>query len=407
MSEELAFKERAAKVIPGGMYGHQSTWRLPDAFPQFIERGLAGHIWDSDGKRYIDFMSSYGPIILGHAHPKVEEAVAQQLKKGDCFNGPSPVIVELAEKLTGIVDHADWGIFAKNGTDATSICVAVARSYSGKNKILVAEGAYHGAAPWCTPLPTGTTAEDRMHLIHYQFNDVESVERAIEKAGDDLAGILVSAFRHDNVVDQEMPSQEFASHLRQRCDQLDAALIVDEVRAGFRLTEGASWELLNVAPDLTAWSKAIANGYALAAILGSDKYMRAARGVFTTGSFWFAAASMVASITTLDLIREENVIERITALGQRFRDGLQVQADSHNIPISQSGPPQMPLVRFPDDEVQVKERADLFTNEAMKLGLYLHPRHNMFINGGHTEADIDEALSITEVSMNALKGRYY
>ena len=102
MSEELAFKERAAKVIPGGMYGHQSTWRLPDAFPQFIERGLAGHIWDSDGKRYIDFMSSYGPIILGHAHPKVEESVAQQLKKGDCFNGPSPVIVELAEQFKDI-----------------------------------------------------------------------------------------------------------------------------------------------------------------------------------------------------------------------------------------------------------------------------------------------------------------
>ncbi len=204
-----------------------------------------------------------------------------------------------------------------------------------------------------------------------------------------------------------MPSPEFALHLRNRCDQLDAALIVDEVRAGFRLTEGASWELLNVKPDLTAWSKAIANGYALAAILGSEKYMKAARNVFTTGSFWFAAASMVAACTTLDLIHEEDVISRIESLGQKFRDGLQAQADGMNIPLSQSGPPQMPLVLFQDDEVQVKPRADHFTNEAMKAGLYLHPRHNMFLNGGHTEADIDEALQITESSLQAVRDQFY
>jgi glutamate-1-semialdehyde 2,1-aminomutase len=407
MKDELTWKQRAAKVIPGGMYGHQSTWRLPEAFPQFIERGKAGHIWDTNGKRYIDFMSSYGPIILGHAHPKVEEAVSRQLKNGDCFNGPSTSIVELAEKMTAIVDHADWCIFAKNGTDATTICVSVARAYTGKNKILVAQGAYHGAAPWCTPLATGTTPEDKKHLISYRFNDIESVEGAIEKAGDDLAGILVSAFKHDNVVDQEMPGQEFATHIRKRCDELDAALIIDEVRAGLRLTEGASWELLGIEPDLTAWSKAIANGYALAAILGSEKYMRAARSVFTTGSFWFAAASMVAAMTTLDLVREEEVVKRINNMGQRFREGVQQQADALNISISQSGPPQMPLILFNEDEVQIKERGDFFTNEAMKLGLYLHPRHNMFLNGGHTEKDIDDALEITDSSFKALKSRFY
>ena len=407
MNEDQELKQRAAKVIPGGMYGHQSTWRLPDAYPQFIERGLAGHIWDSHGKRYIDFMSSYGPIILGHAHPKVDQAVARQLKKGDCFNGPSPVIVELAEKLTGIVDHADWGIFAKNGTDATTICVSVARSYSGKNKLLIARGAYHGAAPWCTPLPAGTTEQDKANLITYEFNDIESVEQAIEKAGNDLAGIMVSAFKHDNIVAQQMPTVEFANHLRKRCDQLDAALIIDEVRAGFRLTEGASWELLDIAPDLTAWSKAIANGYALAAILGSEKYRKAARSVFTTGSFWFAAASMVAAITTLDLISEEQVIKRIAAMGQRFRAGLQAQADSYGIPLSQSGPVQMPLVLFSDDEVMEKKRAEVFTNEAMKLGLYLHPRHNWFLNGGHTDEDIDEALGITDSGLKIVQKRFY
>ena len=218
---------------------------------------------------------------------------------------------------------------------------------------------------------------------------------------------MVSAFKHDNIVAQQMPTVEFANHLRKRCDQLDAALIIDEVRAGFRLTEGASWELLDIAPDLTAWSKAIANGYALAAILGSEKYRKAARSVFTTGSFWFAAASMIAAITTLDLISEEQVIKRIAAMGQRFREGLQAQADSYGIPLSQSGPVQMPLVLFSDDEVMEKKRAEVFTNEAMKLGLYLHPRHNWFLNGGHTDEDIDEALGITDSGLKIVQKRFY
>jgi glutamate-1-semialdehyde 2,1-aminomutase len=407
MDSEAPWKERARKVIPGGMYGHQNTWRLPDAFPQFIVKGDAGHIWDSGGKRYIDFMSSYGPIILGHVHPKVEEAVARQLKKGDCFNGPSTVIVELAEKMTGMVDHADWGIFAKNGTDATTICVTVARSYSGKQKLLVAENAYHGSAPWCTPLLQGTTQEDKAHLIHYEFNNIESLDGAIREAGDDLAGILVSAFKHDNIVDQEMPTIEFAQHLRKRCTEVDAALIVDEVRAGLRLTEGASWELLGIDPDLTAWSKAIANGYPLAAILGSEKYMRAARRIYTTGSFWFSAASMVAAMTTIDVIREEAVIAKITALGDKFRQGVQDQANSYGIGISQSGPSQMPLILFNDDDIAMKERGNFFANEAMKAGLYLHPGHNMFLNGGHSERDITDALEITDASFKLLKGRFY
>ncbi len=406
-NNDLLLKERAAKVIPGGMYGHQSTWQLPHSFPQFFNRGKGGHIWDTDGNEYIDFMSSYGPIILGHCHAKVDEAVAQQLKKGDCFNGPSPIIVELAEKFCTMVKHADWSLFAKNGTDATTICVSIARARNNKSKILVAKGAYHGAAPWCTPAPAGTTKGDKENLIHYNFNDIQSVENAINEAGSDLAGVLVSAFKHDNIVDQELPSADFAQYLRKRCDELDAALIVDEVRAGFRLSEGASWELLDVQPDLSAWSKAIANGYSLAAILGNDKYKKAARSVFTTGSFWFTAASMVAASTTLDLIRSENVIQRIEALGETFRTGLKQQANSYGIPVSQSGPAQMPLILFADDSINNKERGNLFTEEAMKLGLYLHPRHNMFFNGGHTEQDIKQALEITDRAFLVLKDRYY
>jgi len=407
LSTDRALKQRARAVIPGGMYGHQSTFQLPSDYPQFFSRGEAGHIWDCDGNEYIDFMSSYGPIILGHRHPKVEEAVAQQLASGDCFNGPSPVIVELAEQLCERVSHAQWSLFAKNGTDATTLCVSIARAYSNKSKILVASNAYHGAAPWCTPVPAGTSDSDRAHLIHYQFNDIPSLEAAIELAGDDLAGILVSAFQHDNVVDQQMPTPAFAQYLRRRCDDLDAALIIDEVRAGLRLHRGASWELLGVQPDLSAWSKAIANGYALAAILGTEKYRKAARSVFSTGSFWFTAASMAAAQATLTLIDSEQVIERISKLGETFRSGLAAQAVSYDIGISQSGPAQMPLILFNDDSRDKKERGNFFCNEAIKLGLYLHPKHNMFFNGGHSEQDIQQALDICDQAFKALKMRYY
>ena len=154
-------RARARRVIPGGMYGHQSAASLPPGFPQFMERGQGCRVWDVDGREYIDFMCSFGPIVLGHAHPRVEEAVLTQRRLADCQNGPSPRMVELAERLVAITPHADWAMFAKNGTDATTLAVSIARAATGHAKVLVARGAYHGSAPWCTPRPAGVTADTR------------------------------------------------------------------------------------------------------------------------------------------------------------------------------------------------------------------------------------------------------
>ena len=176
-------------------------------------------------------------------------------------------------------------MFQKNGTDATTTCVTLARAGTRRRKILVAEGAYHGAIPWCSPSVSGVTEEDRAHLVHYTYNDIASLTRAVELAGDDLAGILVSAFRHDARKDQEMPTPAFAEAVRAACDKADAALILDDVRAGFRLHLGGSWETLGIRPDLSAWSKAIANGHPLGAVTGNDRFREAAQGVFVTGSF--------------------------------------------------------------------------------------------------------------------------
>lgn len=400
MSVDAALRERAARVIPGGLWGHMRAQGLPAGYPQFFTRAEGCRLWDADGREFIDFMCSWGPIVLGHHDPDVEAAADAQRRAGDTLNGPAPVLVELAEAFTAMVAHADWTIFAKNGTDATTICVTTARAATRRRKLLVARGAYHGAAPWCTPSLLGVTAEDRAHLLHFQYNDLASVEQAAALAGDDLAGVLVAPFRHDYGIDQELPAREFAQDLRALCDRTGAALILDEVRAGGRIDLAGSWESLGVRPDLAAWSKAIANGHALAAVTGSERLREAAASIFVTGSFWCGAVAMAAALTTLRKLQAVDGIAHMQAMGQRLRDGLAQQAASHGFGIRQSGPPQMPMLLFDDDAEAVLGSA--FCTLALEQGVYLHPKHNMFLSVAHRPQDIDLALHATGRAFAAL-----
>ena len=399
-TRDRTLRERAKRVVPGGMYGHMRAEGLPAGYPQFFARGEGCHLWDADGRRYLDFMCSWGPVVPGHRHPAVDDAVLRQIKQGDCLNGPTERMVELAERLTGLVTHADWAMFSKNGTDATTICVTLARGGTGKRKILLAEGAYHGAVPWCTPHPYGVTAEDRAHVIRFKYNDVASLEAAVDQAGNDLAAILVSAFRHDYGFDQELPDPAFAARARALADASEAALIVDDVRAGFRLSLHGSWDQIGVQPDLSAWSKAIANGYSLAAVTGKDRFRQAATQLFATGSFWCGAVSMAAALATLDVLEAENGPEQMRRMGQRLRDGIAAQARRHGVGVRQSGPPQMPTILFDDDADCAK--GSHFVLEALHRGVYLHPKHNMFLSLAHTVADIDHALSVTDQAFKAV-----
>lgn len=387
-------RDSALRVIPGGMYGHMRTATLPAGYPQFFKRGDGCYIWDADGRKYLDFMCSWGPIVLGHRHAAVEEAVRAQLEQGDCLNGPTEKLVQLAERLVGLIPHADWALFSKNGTDATTTCVTLARGATAKRKILLASGAYHGAVPWCSPYPFGVTAEDRANVIYFRYNDVASLEAAVAQAGNDLAGILVSAFRHDYGMDQELPDRVFAARARSLASEKDAALILDDVRAGFRLSLHGSWNELGVQPDLSAWSKAIANGYALAAVMGNDRFRKAASQLYATGSFWCGAASMAAALATIDVLQAENGPAHMQSMGQRFREGIAAQAKKHGVGVRQSGPPQMPTILFDDDADHAK--GSRFASEALKRGVYLHPKHNMSLSLAHRMADIDFALSVTD-----------
>lgn len=401
--KDAALRARALKVIPNGMYGHESVRMLPDSFPQFFSKAEGAYIWDADGNRYLDYMCAYGPSLLGYRDERVDAAAKAQAVLGDTLTGPSPLLVELAETLVAMVDHADWAMFCKNGTDATTMAMSSARAQTGKRIVLVAKGAYHGAAPWCTPIPAGTVAEDRAHVRTYAYNDVASLEAAVRDAGDDLAAIFASPFRHDAFIDQEAPEPAYARRARELCDQTGAMLIVDEVRAGFRLARGSSWSKLGIRPDLSAWGKCFANGHPISALLGSDSCREGAGSIYATGSFWLSAVPMAAAIETLRIIRESDYLEHMVRLGERLRSGLDVAATKHGFTLRQTGPVQMPQIMFADDpDFRVGYG---WVEEMLSRGVYMHPWHNMFLCAAMTDADIDLTLAAADDAFLALAAR--
>jgi glutamate-1-semialdehyde 2,1-aminomutase len=303
------------------------------------------------------------------------------------------------------VEHADWAMFAKNGTDATSLCLATARAATGRDGVVMARGAYHGWAAWSNLRPIGMPAQDRANVYTYTYNDLASVQRAIDEAGaGNVAAVFVSPFRHDAGHDQELVDPAFARGLRALCDSVGAALVMDEVRAGFRLHHGGSWEPLGVCPDLSAWSKAIANGHPIGAALGTDAYREAAGQIFATGSFWFQAVPMAASVATITALRDENAIASMEKAGQQLRDGIARQSAEHQVAVLQTGPVQMPNLSFPGDENFAK--ASLFCGTAAAHGALLHPRHNWFLSAAHSSDDIDQALAATDEAFRAVRGQF-
>lgn len=394
-SADAELRRRAAAVVPGGVYGHMGvTGTMPPSFPQFYASAHGVRLTDVDGRELIDFMCSFGPMVLGYRHPEVDAAFRAQLDVGDVMAGPSPRFVELAELLTDTVAHADWAMFAKNGTDVTSMAVVIARAATGRTKLLKASNAYHGANAWFTPAPAGTTAADRVNIVEFTYNDLLSLEAAAAGADGDVAAIIVPPFRHDAFVDQELATPEFARGVRALADRLGAVLILDEVRTGFRLDPRGAWEPFGVRPDLTAFSKAIANGHALAALVGAESLRAAAQEVYVTGSFWMGGAAMAAGTVAIGLLRDPAHQARMHAAGDQLRAGLAAQASAHGFTLHQTGPSVMPFLRFEDDPQLTTAFA--FTDAAVRRGVLLHPWHNMFLSTAHTADDVAEALTRTD-----------
>lgn len=385
------------------MYGHLSTARFTDDYPQFFARGQGARVWDVDDREFIDLMCTFGPILLGHAHPEVDAAHHETAARGDVLNGPGPEMVELAETLVEQVPHADWAMFAKNGTDATGLAVTTARAATGRAKILMARNSYHGIDAWALPPEApGTTVEDHLNTVFFEYNDLDSVEAAVAQAGEDaVAAIVCTPHRHDVYTDQIPADAEFARGVREICDRLGAALILDDVRCGLRLDLRGSWEQHGVRPDLSAWSKSLANGYALAALLGAEPYREAAGRIVATGSFWLAAAPMAAALKTIEILKATDGIATMADSGTRLQNGLRDQAAAHGYDVSVTGPPSMPLLLFQDDPEFLKART--WAGLCARHGVYLHPVHNWFLSSAHDAATIDAALERTDAAFADLR----
>ncbi len=393
--------ERAVKALPRGLAGHFSPQVNWPGSPHFIARAAGSRFWDVDGDEFIDMMCSWGPMVLGHLHPEVEEAVARQHAKVDCAPGAAPVMVDLAEKLVSLIDDGAWALFAKNGADVTTLAVTLARAHTGRRTVLVANGAYHGSLPWCNIDARGVVPGDRADLAYFDYNDLDSVAAAIDGREDDLAALIISPYRQPAGSDQAAPSAEFAVGLRELCDRHGGLLIHDEVRTGMRLELGTAWRRFGVAPDLSAWGKAIANGYALSALVGKEEVRDAAAKVFATGSFWWSGDAMAAGLATLEVMERDDVLGAMREWGAKFQDGLASAAAARGIEIVVTGPPTMPYARFAADG---EDRAlnDVFAAACGKHGLYLHPRHNWFVSAAMDERDLDQALVAVEAGVDAV-----
>jgi glutamate-1-semialdehyde 2,1-aminomutase len=252
-------------------------------------------------------------------------------------------------------------------------------------------------------MPAGVVPEERAFIGTHRYNDVASLDAAVAAAEGDLAAIFATPFQHDAFADQALPDRAYAERARALCDRTGAMLIVDDVRAGFRLARDCSWERLGVRPDLSTWGKCIANGHPISALLGSDRCRDGAGAMYVTGSFWFAAVPMAAALATLEILGSTNYLEHTVALGERLRHGLATVSAQHGFDLRQTGPVQMPQVLFADDpDFRV---GFAFAEAMLERGVYVHPWHNMFLCAAMTDADIDLAVAAADGAFAQVRAR--
>ena len=355
-------------------------------------------MWDVDGNEYVDWMCAYGPMILGYGHPAVEAAVAEQLGAGDCLPLPGPRMVELAERLVALTPRADFAVFGKNGADATSWAVDVARAHTDRPLIARVAGAYHGARPWTMPRLPGVPAHHRDELLEFAWNDLDGLRALFAAHPDEIAVVMTTPFEHAT---GERAAAGFFAGIRALCAPHGAVFAMDDVRAGFRFDLGGSCEHFGAAPDVICYSKAIANGHPLSASLAREALRPAAERIFFTGSFFFASAAFAAALATLQVLESTDAIARIRRIGTLLVDGLADQAKRHGVAMLPAGPAPMPVIRFADDPDRARIRR--WCGLVTERGAYAHPAHNWFVSAAHTETDVERTLEAADAAFRALE----
>ncbi|MFC3201993.1 glutamate-1-semialdehyde 2,1-aminomutase [Alteromonas oceani] len=413
-SEQLF--ERAQLSIPGGVNSPVRAFKAVGGTPRFIEKADGPYIYDVDGKRYIDYVQSWGPMVLGHNNDKIREAVIHAAASGLSFGAPTEAEIIMAEKVREIVPSMEMVRMVNSGTEATMSAIRLARGYTGKNKLVKFEGCYHGHADSLlvkagsgaltlgVPSSPGVPADVAQHTLTVEYNNLDSVKQVFAEVGDDIACIIVEPVAGNmNCIP---PVDGFLQGLRDICDEHGAVLIFDEVMTGFRVSRGGAQERYGVTPDLTCLGKVIGGGMPVGAFGGKKSILThiAPTGpIYQAGTLSGNPIAMAAGLAAMEQIAEPGLYEPIFNSTKALVEGFQAIADEHGIPFTTNHAGSMFGLFFTDVDKVVnyqqaincnQERFKQFYHGMLDEGVYLAPASYEagFVSKMHTQDIVDATL---------------
>ena len=404
-----AWFDRALNVIPSGIYGHLGPSEglfLPlEKWPLISSKAKGTYFWDMDGNRYLDLMCAYGPNVLGYGDPDVDRAAMEQLMAGNCTTAPSYKMVECAELLTDTVACADWAFFMKNGTDATTFGVLTARAATGRKKTILLRGYYHGNQPWAMKADyPGILPEEVANNIVVPWFDIPALESAWDQAKGDVAALIAQPYDHGNFYDNRCASKEYWAQVREFCTKHGIVLIIDDVRAGFRLDLQGSDHYYGFQADIICFCKALANGYNMSAACGVESLRAAASSLSYTGSYWMSAEPFAACIACINKMKALDTPTMFRSIGTKLTEGLREAGKAHGFDLVVSGEPALFYLRIANDDSLMLHQE--WVAECVSRGLFITSHHNHFINAAITDEDVALAIDIADDAFGVVAQRH-
>ncbi len=424
-TQSQALFERAQNIIPGGVNSPVRACKSVGTTPLFIDRAEGSRIWDADGREYIDYVGSWGPMILGHRHPDVIQAVSRVLERGTSFGAPTDLELELADLVIAAVPSIEKVRMVNSGTEATMSAIRLARGCTGRNVIIKFDGCYHGHADMLLvdagsgvatlniPGSPGVPDAVVQHTLSLPYNDIEAVEAVFEDRGAEVACVIVEPVAGN--MGMVPPRDGFLEALREMTTKSGALLIFDEVMSGFRVAYGGAQERYGIRPDITCFGKIIGAGLPVGAYGGGDGVMSCVApegAIYQAGTLSGNPLAMAAGIAALKALKRPGVYESLEILSQRLADGLAGAAAQARIPAVFNRVGSMlgmfftdrPVNNFEDAQTCDLERFALYYQKMLAEGVYLAPSQFEagFVSTAHTEADIDRTIAAAAKVLNTM-----